>query len=124
MIHRGRKVLDDTIGDIRARFDPRSLLFEPLDPDADVGALARVPGIQAVRKDGSAWDLALGPGTDPAAAIRAVVGAVPPARVELRRPSLEDVFVGIVTADAGSQEALALRAAVRDEGESGGEVRR
>src|SRR5206468_3164444 len=32
MIHDGDKVLDATLGEIRSRFDPRSLLFEPLDP--------------------------------------------------------------------------------------------
>ena len=117
MIHRGSKVLDDTVADIRARFDPRSLLFEPLDPDADVaGTVGRVAGIQQVRRDGSAWDLALVPGEDPARAIRAVVAALAPARIEVRRPTLEDVFVNIVTDDGGrgGSEADTLRAAVRE----------
>jgi ABC-2 type transport system ATP-binding protein len=113
MIHRGRKMLDDTVGEIRARFDPRSLLFEPLDPNADVNVLAKVPGIQQVRKDGGQWDLAVAPGTDPAGAIRAVVAALAPARVEVRRPTLEDVFISIVTGDGGGEEE-SLRAAVRE----------
>ena len=114
MIHRGRKVLDDTTGDIRARFDPRSLVFEPLDPDADVGVLARVPGIVHVRKDGSQWDLGVAAGADPAGAIRAVVAALAPARIEVRRPTLEDVFISIVTGEAEDAEEETLRAAVRD----------
>jgi ABC-2 type transport system ATP-binding protein len=113
MIHRGRKVLDDTIGDIRARFDPRSLLFEPLDPDADVSVLAKIPGVLQVRKDGGQWDLGLAPGVDPAGAIRAVVAAMAPARIEVRRPTLEDVFINIVTGDEGGEEET-LRAAVRE----------
>jgi ABC-2 type transport system ATP-binding protein len=113
MIHRGRKMLDDTVGEIRARFDPRSLLFEPLDPDADVSVLAKVPGVQQVRKDGGQWDLAIAPGVDPAGAIRAVVAALAPARVEVRRPTLEDVFISIVTGDGGGEEE-SLRAAVRE----------
>ena len=31
MIHRGRKVLDDPVSSIRSRYDPRALVFEPLD---------------------------------------------------------------------------------------------
>jgi ABC-2 type transport system ATP-binding protein len=114
MIHRGRKVLDDTIGDIRARFDPRSLVFEPLDPDADVSVLTRVPGIVHVRKDGSQWDLGLAAGADPTGAIRAVVATVAPVRIEVRRPTLEDVFISIVTGEAEDAEEETLRAAVRD----------
>jgi ABC-2 type transport system ATP-binding protein len=118
MIHRGEKVLDDSIADIRARFDPRSLLFDPLDPGADVQALARVPGVSRVRRDGGSWELSLTPSADPAAVIRNVVTAVTPARIEVRRPTLEDVFVNIVTSDAESGEATALRAAVRDQADA------
>jgi len=114
MIHRGRKVLDDTTGDIRARFDPRSLVFEPFDPDADVSVLARVPGIVHVRKDGGQWDLGMAAGIDPAGAIRAVVATLAPARIEVRRPSLEDVFISIVTGEAEGAEEETLRAAVRE----------
>jgi len=122
MIHRGAKVLDDRIADIRARFDPRSLLFEPLDPAGDVQRLAGVPGVSRVTREGSGWELVLSPEADRAAVITAVAAALPPARLELRRPTLEDVFVNIVTSDAGDGEAAALRAAVRDPGHADGEV--
>jgi ABC-2 type transport system ATP-binding protein len=118
MIHRGVKVLDDEIGAIRARYDPRSLLFEPLDPDADVGALAAVPGVEAVRKDGAAWEISLSPAADRASVIPQIAHAVPPARVELRRPTLEDVFIGIVSETAGGSDGDALRAAVREGGDA------
>jgi ABC-2 type transport system ATP-binding protein len=120
MIHRGEKVLDETMSGVRARFDPRSLLFEPLDAAADVTRLGALPGIEAVRKDGAAWEVALSEGTDPASAIRAVAAAVPPARVEIRRPTLEDVFVSIVSGGprADEQERARLREAVRDQAAS------
>ena len=114
MVHRGAKVLDAGIASIRARFDPRSLLFEPLDPGADVQALAALPGVLALRRDGGSWELSLSPDADRAALIRAVSSTLTPSLLELRRPTLEDVFVNIVTADAGDSEAAALRAAVRD----------
>jgi ABC-2 type transport system ATP-binding protein len=115
MVHRGGKVLDDRLAAIRARTGVRSLLFEPLDTNAGVGALSAVPGVQHVQKDGTAWDLSLKPGADTTAVIRAVVAAVPPARIELRRPTLEDIFIDIVSGDAEAGEAATLRAAVRDD---------
>jgi len=123
MIHRGDKVLDDEIGAIRARYDPRNLLFEPLDPAADVASLARLDGVGLVRKDGAAWDIRLAPAASPASVIQRVAAAIPPARVELRRPSLEDVFIAIVRdASAGDDDAT-LRAAVRDNGDGRREPR-
>ncbi|MEI6670030.1 MAG: ATP-binding cassette domain-containing protein [Acidobacteriota bacterium] len=123
MIHRGAKVLDDGIANIRARFDPRSLLFEPLDPGADVNVLAALPGVAALRRDGAGWELALAREADPGAVIRAVASTLTPSRLEVRRPTLEDVFVSIVTADGGDAETTALRAAVRDASHAEGEVR-
>jgi ABC-type uncharacterized transport system ATPase subunit len=124
MIHQGRKVLDDEIGEIRARYDPRRVLFEPLDPDADVAPLGAVAGVQQVTKDGSVWDLSLGPGAKPGPVIQAVAAAVAPVRVELQRPTLEDVFVSIVTGDSAGIDETRLRSAVRDDAEAGTEGRR
>ncbi|MGE5360691.1 MAG: ABC transporter ATP-binding protein [Bacteroidales bacterium] len=115
MIHRGAKVLDDEIGAIRARFNPRALLFEPLDPDADVGRLAALPGVQTLRKDGALWTIGLSADADAGSVIQGVTAVIAPARVELCRPTLEDVFVSIVAADTEGGEAATLRAAVRDE---------
>ena len=117
MIHRGEKVLDETMGGVRARFDPRSLLFEPFDPGADVTRLSALPGVEGLRREGAGWEIALSEGTDPSSAIRAVASTVPPARVEIRRPTLEDVFVAIVSGDRSpdDEERVRLRAAVRDQ---------
>lgn len=123
MIHRGAKVLDDTMAAIRMRHDPRSLIFEPLDEAADVSTLAAVPGVQGVRKDGRVWDIAMSPSADPAAVIRGVANALPPARIEVRRPTLEDAFVNIVATHGETDEAARLRAAVRDQAGAGLEVR-
>ena len=122
MIHRGNKVLDDNIAAIRSRFDPRSLLFDPLNPAADIAPLGAVPGITKVARDGAGWELSLAAGADPATVIRGVAAVVAPSRIEVRRPTLDDVFVSIVAADAGDADAAALRAAVREAGqlENGG----
>jgi ABC-2 type transport system ATP-binding protein len=125
MIHKGKKVLDETIAGIRAQFDPRSILFEPMDPDADLRPLEVISGVAAVRREGAAWDLMLEERADPGAVIRAVTAALTPARIEVRRPTLEDVFIAIVedTASVAGDERTRLRAALRDNGHTP-EVRR
>jgi ABC-2 type transport system ATP-binding protein len=123
MIHRGDKVLDDRLSDIRARYVPRNVLFEPLDPDADVGSLSTLPGVERVHRDGREWDLTVAPGAAPASVIQRAAAAIPPARVELRRPTLEDVFISIVRAGSADGDDATLRAAVRDNGDGRGEPR-
>jgi ABC-2 type transport system ATP-binding protein len=85
MIHKGEKVLDETIAGIRAKFDPRSILFEPMEPEADLRPLEAVPGVMAVKRDGPAWNISLEERADPASVIRAVAAAVAPARIEVKR---------------------------------------
>jgi ABC-2 type transport system ATP-binding protein len=96
MIDRGHKVLDESLSGIRDRFDPRVVILEPMERGGDTAALRRVAGIRSVEPDGAAWKLLLTDDADPAAVLRAIVAAVPPARVELHRPTLEDVFVQMV----------------------------
>jgi ABC-2 type transport system ATP-binding protein len=125
MIHRGEKVLDQTLASIGTTFDPRTIVFEPLDPSANVASLRSIPGIIGLSRDGNAWNLALGEGATPASVIPSIVAVVMPSHIEVRRPTLEDVFVSIVSgasADAGTDDER-LRAALRDGG-SVQEVRR
>jgi ABC-2 type transport system ATP-binding protein len=125
MIHKGRKDLDETIAGIRAQFDPRSILFEPMEPEADLSPIEAIAGVVAVGRDGSAWEITLREQADTAGVIRAIAAAVPPARIELRRPTLEDVFIAIVegAAPVGADERTGLRASLRDNGQAT-EVRR
>ena len=117
MINDGRKVLDESLNSIRTKYDPRIVVVEPLDPETDVGRLRSIPGIQDVAKSERAYEVHLGQGTAVADAIRDIAAAVPVARVELRRPTLEDVFVQIVTESRGGSvdEARSLRTTLRDE---------
>ncbi len=118
MIHKGEKVLDETMAGIRAQFDPRSILFEPMDPQADVSQLETLKGVMAVRRDGVAWEIALEEKQDPATIIRAITVAMAPSRIELRRPTLEDVFISIVegTSRVAGDERTRLRASLREDG--------
>jgi ABC-2 type transport system ATP-binding protein len=108
MIHKGRKVLDEPMVKLKRQYDASRVLFEPLDPrpgDADV--LRSLPGVAAVAGRDSEYELRLSAGTDPTVVIREAAGRVLPARVEIARVRLEDMFVGIVKGEAGqSEEAL------------------
>jgi ABC-2 type transport system ATP-binding protein len=117
MIHDGRKVLDESLSSIRAKYDPRIVVVELLDPKTDVSRLRSVPGIQDVTKSERAYEAHLGQGTAVADAMRDIAAAVPVTRIELRRPTLEDVFIQIVTESRGGsvEETHSLRTTVRDE---------
>jgi ABC-2 type transport system ATP-binding protein len=123
MIHRGEKVLDQAMAGIHETFDPHRILFEPLDPASDIAKLRAVAGVISATPDGPVWDVALDPGASAATIIPALVAAVTPSRLEIRRPTLEDVFVSIVTGGASTavDDDARLRAALRDGGQ---EVRR
>jgi ABC-2 type transport system ATP-binding protein len=114
MIHRGRKVLDEPMDGLRRRYDPRTVLFEPLDPAADLTPLRAVPGVETVEPAGGTYRVRLGAGVDPASCLPRMAAAVAPARLELARLRLEDVFVRIV-ADGGEAEGATLLATLQED---------
>ncbi len=104
MIHRGRKVLDQPLDAIRSRYDPRTIEFEPLDPDADVSAVGSLPGVVAVERGPRGYSIGLAEGSEPAPAMRRILEAVPAARLALARPRLEDIFIGLVSETGDTEE--------------------
>jgi ABC-2 type transport system ATP-binding protein len=108
MIHQGRKVLDEPTSGLRRQYDTRHVLLEPLDAGANLLALQSVAGVENVKLNDQGCEIRLIAGTDPGAAIRALATVVAPARIELARIRLEDVFIRLVGASgpAESQEAL------------------
>jgi ABC-2 type transport system ATP-binding protein len=120
MIHQGRKVLDEPVAGLRRQFDRRTIHFEPLDPNADANRLRAVAGVERVEAMGEGYTVRLAEGTDPAAAVARLAAALPPARVELARLRLEDVFIKIVSEGATSSDAArALRAGLQAPGAEG-----
>jgi len=114
MIHQGRKVLDEPMAGLRRQFDAHTILFEPLALDADPAPIRALGGVEHVEKTGDGYRIALSPAADPASVMRAIVAAIPPARIELARLRLEDVFIRIVTGGGGTGTAAhALRAGLR-----------
>ena len=63
--------------------------------------------MRIVEGDGEGCQIRLSEGADPIDAMRSVASIVPPARIELARLRLEDVFIRLVTeGDADSAHAL------------------
>ena len=104
MIHQGKKVLDENMASIRRQFDPRIIEFEPLDPEAKIEAVSRLPGVEQVSRNESGFELLLVEGTEPAAIMHGIIDSVMPARLEVSRPRLEDVFIRLVSAATDSAE--------------------
>jgi ABC-2 type transport system ATP-binding protein len=118
MIHQGRKVLDEATAGLRRQFDPRTIYFEPLNADGvepreastNVSLLSAVSGVERVVPIDGAYRITLVHGTDPAPVMARLASVVAPARIELARLRLEDVFIQIVTGGARHTEtARALR---------------
>jgi ABC-type uncharacterized transport system ATPase subunit len=105
MVHQGVKVLDERIADIRSQYDPRSIHFEPLDPAADISTLRFLPEVERVDRSDKSYEIRLAEGISPSDAMRRIIQAVVPARIELARPRLEDIFINLVSGGTATAEA-------------------
>jgi ABC-2 type transport system ATP-binding protein len=115
MVHRGRKVLDETLSAIRNRYDPKTIEFDPLDSQADLTTLAQIPGIERVEQNDAGYKIILTEETNPAEAMRRILDIATPARLELSRPRLEDIFINLVSSDSDSaEERKRLRADLKN----------
>lgn len=104
MIHKGRKVLDGTVDQVRRQHGGN--LVRVRFADAGVSTYA-LPGVASVAGDGAARELVLQDGADPSAALGELVRRG--ARLELfevAAPSLQDIFVRI--AAPGREAATAM----------------
>ena len=113
MVHQGVKVLDERVAAIRSQYDPRSIHFEPLDPAADLSTLQSLPEVERVDRSDQSYEIRLAEGTTPSDAMRRIIQVVVPARIELARPRLEDIFINLVSGGTASAEAEQLRAGLR-----------
>ncbi len=96
MINRGRKVLDLSMSSIRARHEPDTVIVEPLDDKMEAGPYRALAGVRGVERVGSHLEVRFAEQTDIHDAMRRVFDAARSRRVELKRVSLEDIFIGLV----------------------------
>ena len=100
MIHNGQKVLDDPLDRIRSRFDPKALLLEPMDRNLNEAQLTSIAGVELANRVDTGWEIVLEDGLAPSEAIARIASQIETARIEVKRPSLEDIFIQIVQDDS------------------------
>ncbi len=127
MVNDGTKVLDDTPHGIRSRFDPKTVEAHPLHPlsDEDFAALPRLPGVDSISRKDHRLIFALDGRERPDQVLTRIVQAMPVSRIEIVRPTLEDVFLEIVLKAAKTpqerEQLLLLAAGNWGEGSSSGD---
>jgi ABC-2 type transport system ATP-binding protein len=92
MIHKGNKVLDGTLAEVKSTGDKGILL----DYDGDGSLLRDLPGVLRVNDSGKQAELFLQRDADPQAILAALVGKVNVRRFDLRDPSLHEIFIRTV----------------------------
>jgi len=121
LIDKGEKILDATKAEIAARFDPRTIVLEPLPGAAADGAagafaqtIAAIDGVESFHwnANGRTASLSLRAGADPRQVMAHVLAAAPLRAIELSRVTLDDVFVQLVGGPPPSGD---------DEGSEGGD---
>jgi ABC-2 type transport system ATP-binding protein len=106
MIHQGNKVLDLPLPEVWKRYDPKILHVEPLGlVDQAAAALHGIPGVSEVAATSAGVDLRLKDNADTAAVMSAAASRVSARCIELRRPSIEDIFVQLVGGEAAALKA-------------------
>ena len=108
LVHKGEKVLDETMNQIHGRFDPRTILAEPSNSiEAATHALQNVADIESFRwsVEQKAFEIRVAQGIDTQLAMASVMRATPLRRVELQRATLDDVFVTLVGGSVGEIES-------------------
>ena len=114
MINRGNIVLDDTMEGLRRAFDPSTILLRAAEPvDRLVAASDSLPGVVEIqaRKDGHTAEIVLERGEerldriDPELITR-VSELTAINSLELRRPTLDDIFVSLVGTSISEAEEL------------------
>ncbi len=109
LIHKGAKRLDATLPQIRERFDPREVHYEPLAMGPELAhKAAQMRGVLGVRPsdDGAGLRLSLAPDAAPQELFRELMTLGPVRALELARVSLDHVFVRVVREAEGAQAAL------------------
>lgn len=114
MIHQGEKVLDDTIQAIRESHDPRSVLYTPANGSFNHDALASISGVRSITSSERGHEALLDDDADPRAVLRSIVAGYDIVGAELRRPTLEDVFIEIVRGDS-EEDAETIRRSLTEE---------
>jgi ABC-2 type transport system ATP-binding protein len=89
LIHKGRKIVDGKLADVKSSGD----LGIRLDYDGDGAVLKDAPGVARINDSGKSAEIFLHEGRDPQDVLAYLVGKVKVRRFDLREPSLHEIFV-------------------------------
>jgi len=108
LIHHGQKLLDATLEEIRERFNPRTIVVEPLNGASDFSS---IPAVRSWRPlhDSSMVEIEIDEGAEPQDVMRRIMDDCPVRAIELRRLTLDEVFVRVVRSDRGEQAAAQVK---------------
>ena len=97
LIDKGHSVLYGLVNDIKRNFAGNAVTLE------GQGDFSDIPGVLEARNHNGEWHMALAIGADPQAVFRALAsrGTVRIERFEVAEPSLDDIFVNVVSDDGG-----------------------
>ena len=101
LIDDGQTVLYGLVNEIKRNFAGNAVIL------AGQGDFAQLPGVLEARQQNGLWHLSLEIGTDPQEVLQALT-ARPGTRInrfELAEPSLDDIFVSVVSAEPGKDIA-------------------
>lgn len=119
LINNGKKLLDGTMDEIRDQHNPRTLVIEPVGYRLgdDTSAIQQIEGISSVRpvpvsgSNPAHLEAALHEGADHSTILAKVAQSIHLRRIEIRRATLEDIFVSLVST---KDSADSLRASLRE----------
>lgn len=99
LISRGRTVLYGLVNEIKRNFAGNAVVVQ------GQGNFDHIPGVLETRRQNSTWHLALEIGADPQAIFRTLANrdGVKIERFELAEPSLDDIFVNVVSGEQPPQ---------------------
>jgi len=93
MIHRGRKVLDGPLAEIKAHAPHRAIRLTCY---GEKGFIRDLPYVDRVREYGNHLEVFVQPGTPPHRLLRDIVDRVEVSRFDVSDPSLYDIFLELV----------------------------
>lgn len=100
MIRGGVKVLDMALEEIWRTYDPKTVVVEPADAADLARAWNTLPGVREMSETDGVIDLRLEENADVGELMRQATSLARVRKIELKRPSLEDVFIELVGGDA------------------------
>lgn len=113
MFNNGKKVLDLSMTQLRRDFDPRTILVEPMEGETvSRHELSGVAGIVETIEVGSVFELKLANLADSAKALAEICTKYRVRRIELKRPSVEEIFIDIVSSNSSAEELVQLRSSL------------